>query len=74
MSTGTVDMEQLVKDSMAKMSAMGSSDVPGAGVAPDHGLVVNDAAALLQVTSSIGVPQVQLPTAAFEKLPTAPGM
>lgn len=74
MSTGVVDVSQLVKDSMAKMTAMGGNDIPDtAGVVPDHGPAVNDLAALLQVTSSVGVPQVQLPSASFEKLPT-PGV
>ena len=74
MSTGVVDVSQLVKDSMAKMTAMGGNDIPEtAGVAPDHGPAVNDLAALLQVTSSVGVPQVQLPSTSFEKLPT-PGI
>lgn len=73
MSTGVVDVSKLVEDSKAKMTAMGGSDIPDAGVVPEHGPVVNDVAALLQVTSSVGVPQVQLPSASFEKLPT-PGV
>lgn len=74
MSTGTVDVTELVKSSMAKMTAMGGNDVPAsAGVVLEHGPVVNDLAALLQVTSSVGVPQVQLPSTSFEKLPT-PGV
>ena len=74
MSTGVVDVSQLVKDSMAKLTAMGGSDVPQeAGVVREHGPVVNDQAALRQVTSSVGVLQVQLPSASFEKLPT-PGV
>lgn len=74
MSTGVVDVSKLVEDSKAKMTAMGGNDIPeAAGVVPEHGPVVNDVAALLQVTSSVGVPQVQLPSASFEKLPT-PGV
>jgi hypothetical protein len=74
MSTGVVDVSQLVKDSMAKMTAMGGNDIPeNAGVSPEHGPVVTDLAALLQVTSSVGVPGVKLPSETFEKLPT-PGV
>lgn len=70
MTTGTVDLSALVKDSMAKMTAMGGKEFPNAGVPIEHGPVVNDMAALLEVTSSMGVEQTQVPMTSFEKIPS----
>ena len=71
MSTGTVDMRKLMEESAGKMDAMGDKNIPtAAGVSHSRGIVTNDPAALLQVTSSAGVPQVQLPSTSLEKPPT----
>lgn len=83
MST-TIDIAELVRKSMeeaagaaesvAILTAMGGTDIPAAGVPHEHGAITNDPAALLQATSAAGVPQVQLPSTSFDKLPTTPGV
>ena len=78
MST-TIDIAELVKKSMeesggAAMTAMGGTDIPAADVPHEHGVLTNDAAALLQAISAAGVPPVTLPSTSFDQPPTTPRM
>ena len=82
MTLGVVDLQKIIDDATDTgkiMTAMGGTieqglipEVPGQII--NKGAITNDMAALLQATSSVGVPQRQLPATSLDKLPTPGGM